>query len=107
MVSALLDEVAAAIARAMGDNLLTAPPTSRSGTPPPVLMVRETPFNLAHLRNMTAATEMGAVIFPPLPASTTAPEPRRSIDAPSSVAARAAWASTARRPNLGRLGAKG
>ena len=29
---------------------------------------RETPFNLAHLRNMTAATEMGAVIFPPLPA---------------------------------------
>jgi 4-hydroxy-3-polyprenylbenzoate decarboxylase len=31
-------------------------------------MVRETPFNLAHLRNMTAATEMGAIIFPPLPA---------------------------------------
>jgi 4-hydroxy-3-polyprenylbenzoate decarboxylase len=30
--------------------------------------VRETPFNLAHLRNMTAATEMGAIIFPPLPA---------------------------------------
>ena len=33
-----------------------------------VLMVRETPFNLAHLRNMTAVTEMGGVIFPPLPA---------------------------------------
>lgn len=33
-----------------------------------VLMVRETPFNLAHLRNMTAATEMGAIVFPPLPA---------------------------------------
>ncbi len=32
-----------------------------------VLMVRETPFNLAHLRNMTAVTEMGGVIFPPLP----------------------------------------
>ena len=31
-------------------------------------MVRETPFNLAHLRNMTAVTEMGAIIFPPLPA---------------------------------------
>ena len=31
-------------------------------------MVRETPFNLAHLRNMTAVTEMGGVIFPPLPA---------------------------------------
>jgi 4-hydroxy-3-polyprenylbenzoate decarboxylase len=32
-----------------------------------VLMVRETPFNLAHLRNMTSVTEMGGVIFPPLP----------------------------------------
>jgi len=32
-----------------------------------VLMVRETPFNLAHLRNMTTVTEMGGVIFPPLP----------------------------------------
>lgn len=32
-----------------------------------VLMVRETPFNLAHLRNMVAVTEMGAVVFPPLP----------------------------------------
>lgn len=32
-----------------------------------VLMVRETPLNLAHLRNMTAVTEMGGVIFPPLP----------------------------------------
>ena len=33
-----------------------------------MLMVRETPLNLAHLRNMTAATEMGAIVFPPLPA---------------------------------------
>jgi polyprenyl P-hydroxybenzoate/phenylacrylic acid decarboxylase-like protein len=33
-----------------------------------VLVPRETPLNLAHLRNMTAATEMGAVIFPPVPA---------------------------------------
>jgi 4-hydroxy-3-polyprenylbenzoate decarboxylase len=32
-----------------------------------VLMVRETPFNLAHLRNMTSVTEMGGVVFPPLP----------------------------------------
>lgn len=32
-----------------------------------VLMVRETPFNLAHLRNMTTVTEMGGIIFPPLP----------------------------------------
>lgn len=33
-----------------------------------LLMVRETPLNLAHLRNMTAVTEMGAIVFPPLPA---------------------------------------
>lgn len=32
-----------------------------------VLMVRETPFNLAHLRNMTSVTEMGGIIFPPVP----------------------------------------
>lgn len=33
-----------------------------------VLMVRETPFHLGHLRTMTQLTEMGAVIHPPLPA---------------------------------------
>ena len=33
-----------------------------------VLMVRETPLTLAHLRNMIAAAEMGAVIAPPVPA---------------------------------------
>ncbi len=33
-----------------------------------VMMVRETPLHLGHLRTMTALTEMGAVIAPPLPA---------------------------------------
>ena len=33
-----------------------------------ILMVRETPFNLIHLRNMVAVTEAGAIVFPPLPA---------------------------------------
>lgn len=33
-----------------------------------VLAVRETPFHLGHLRNMTQLTEMGAIIAPPLPA---------------------------------------
>jgi polyprenyl P-hydroxybenzoate/phenylacrylic acid decarboxylase-like protein len=33
-----------------------------------VVVPRETPLNLAHLRNMAAATEMGAVVFPPVPA---------------------------------------
>lgn len=35
---------------------------------PLVLMVRETPFHLGHLRTMTQLTEMGAIITPPLPA---------------------------------------
>ena len=35
---------------------------------PLVLMVRETPLHLGHLRTLTALTEMGAVIAPPLPA---------------------------------------
>jgi 4-hydroxy-3-polyprenylbenzoate decarboxylase len=33
-----------------------------------VLMVRETPFHLGHLRAMTQVTEMGAIVMPPLPA---------------------------------------
>lgn len=33
-----------------------------------VLMPRETPLNLAHLRNMTTVTEMGGIVFPPVPA---------------------------------------
>jgi flavin prenyltransferase len=32
-----------------------------------ILMVRETPFHLGHLRNMTALAEMGAIIAPPIP----------------------------------------
>jgi flavin prenyltransferase len=33
-----------------------------------ILMVRETPFHLGHLRSMTAVTEMGAIVMPPVPA---------------------------------------
>jgi polyprenyl P-hydroxybenzoate/phenylacrylic acid decarboxylase-like protein len=33
-----------------------------------VLLTREAPLNLVHLRNMTTVTEMGGVIFPPMPA---------------------------------------
>lgn len=32
-----------------------------------VLMVRETPFHMGHLRSMVAVTEMGAIVAPPIP----------------------------------------
>lgn len=39
-----------------------------------VLMVRETPLHLGHLRTMTSLSEMGAIIAPPVPALYTKPE---------------------------------
>ncbi|NEX93895.1 UbiX family flavin prenyltransferase [Caulobacter sp. 17J65-9] len=57
------------IATGVTSNLLTrAADVTLKERRPLVLMVRETPFHLGHLRTMTALTEMGAVIAPPLPA---------------------------------------
>lgn len=39
-----------------------------------VMLFRETPLHLAHIRNMEAVTEMGAIVYPPVPALYARPD---------------------------------
>ncbi|MBC7224777.1 MAG: UbiX family flavin prenyltransferase, partial [Anaerolineae bacterium] len=68
----------AAVAHSAGDNLLTrAADVTLKERRPLVLLFRETPLTLAHIRNMEAVTLMGGVVLPPVPAFYTRP---RSVD---------------------------
>ena len=59
----------AGVAHAYSDNLVTrAADVVLKERRRLVLITREAPLNLAHLRNMVAVTEMGGVVFPPVPA---------------------------------------
>ncbi|MEV6102236.1 UbiX family flavin prenyltransferase [Nocardia sp. NPDC051981] len=69
-----------AIAYANGDNLLTrAADVTVKERRRLVLMVRETPLTLGHLRAMAAATESGAIVMPPVPAFYLRPQSVQDI----------------------------
>ena len=78
----------AAIANGLDDNLLTrAASVQLKERRRLILLAREAPLTLAHLRNMTAATEQGTIILPPVPAFYL--KPKEVAEVVGQIAARA------------------
>ncbi len=64
-----------AVANSYGSDLVSrAADVTLKERRPLVMMVRETPLHLGHLRLMAQAAEIGAVIYPPVPAFYTRPD---------------------------------
>ncbi len=92
-----------AIAYGTGDNLLTrAADVTLKERRPLVLLVRETPLTLTHLRAMTAVTEAGGIVMPPVPAFYT--KPQRIADVVAHTAGRALDLLGVEVPGLARWG---
>jgi 4-hydroxy-3-polyprenylbenzoate decarboxylase len=68
------------IASGVTTNLLTrAADVTLKERRPLILMVRETPLHLGHLRSLTQLAEMGAIILPPVPAFYAEPHTLKDI----------------------------